>query len=334
MIDEAIAALAAGKSLDFTQAEGVMNEIMNGAAGEIKTAAYLTALSIKGETVEEIVGSAKAMREHATSLPADICALEIVGTGGDKSNSFNISTTSAIVLSSLGVKVAKHGNRAATSKCGAADVLEALGVKIDISPERSAEILREVGVCFLFAQKYHSAMKFVAPVRKSLPIHTVFNVLGPLTNPAKIKYQLMGVYDKELVEPMARVLSRLGIARGMVFFGTDGLDEISPSAPTIACRFEGEQFENLTITPADFGFETANKADLIGGTPAENAQITRAILQGEKSPRRNAVVMNASYGLNIYDGTPLEKAQKLVERALDDGTAYSKLQQYIKASNQ
>lgn len=334
MIDEAIAALAAGKSLDFTQAEGVMNEIMNGEAGEIKTAAYLTALSIKGETVEEIVGSAKAMREHATLLPADICALEIVGTGGDKSNSFNISTTSAIVLSSLGVKVAKHGNRAATSKCGAADVLEALGVKIDISPERSAEILREVGVCFLFAQKYHSAMKFVAPVRKSLPIHTVFNVLGPLTNPAKIKYQLMGVYDKELVEPMARVLSRLGIARGMVFFGTDGLDEISPSAPTIACRFEGEKFENLTITPADFGFETANKADLIGGTPAENAQITRAILQGEKSPRRNAVVMNASYGLNIYDGTPLEKAQKLVERALDDGAAYSKLQQYIKASNQ
>lgn len=333
MIDNAIMQLSLKQNLSFECAEAVMNEIMNGETTEIKTAAYLTALSIKGETVDEIVGSAKAMRDHATRLPSEIPALEIVGTGGDKSDSFNISTTSAIVLASLGVKVAKHGNRAATSKCGAADVLEALGVNINLSPEKSAELLEKVGICFLFAQKYHAAMKYVAPVRKSLPIHTVFNILGPLANPAKIRYQLMGVYSSELVEPMAHVLSRLGVERGMVFYGTDGLDEISPSAPTLACRFDGGKFENLTIYPDKMGLTLGKKSELVGGTPDENAKITRAVLSGEKGTRRNAVLLNASYALSVYRGITVAEAMEKVGKTIDDGSALKKLEEYIKVSN-
>ena len=227
MIKEAIVKLSKKEDLTFAEAREVMNEIMNGQASGVQMAAYLTALSLKGETTDEITASAVGMREHCIRLLHDVDALEIVGTGGDHANSFNISTTAALVTAAGGVAVAKHGNRAASSKCGAADVLEALGVNITISPERSAQLLKEINICFLFAQNYHIAMKYVAPVRRELGIRTVFNILGPLSNPAGAKRELMGVYDETLVEPLAHVMSRLGVSRGMVVFGQDSHDPVS-----------------------------------------------------------------------------------------------------------
>ena len=280
MIKEAIIELTNKKNLTYDTAKTVMDEIMSGEASPVQMSAYLTALAMKGETIEEITASAAGMREHGTGLKHDMDVLEIVGTGGDKSNSFNISTTSAMVIAAGGVPVAKHGNRAASSKSGAADVLEALGVKIDIEPEQSLKVLTETGICFLFAQKYHSAMKYVGPVRKELGIRTVFNILGPLTNPAAANMQVMGVYDEALVEPLARVLANLGVKRAMVVYGTDGLDEISASAPTKVCEVKDEEFTSYTITPEQFGFEPCDKSELVGGTPEENAAITREILDG------------------------------------------------------
>ena len=264
MIKEAIIKLSQKEDIGYDMAKAVMNEIMSGEATDVQKSAYLSELSMKGETIEEITGSAEEMRNHATKLPYTGDVLEIVGTGGDGSNSFNISTTAALVISAAGVKVAKHGNRAASSKSGAADVLEALGVNITISPEHSAELLREIGICFLFAQGYHGAMKYVGPIRKELGIRTIFNILGPLTNPAGATMQVMGVYDETLVEPMAEVLKNLGVKRGMVVYGQDKLDEISMSAPTSVCEIKDGNLTSYVITPEQFGFTRCEKAELEG----------------------------------------------------------------------
>ena len=335
MIKEAILKLTNKEDLTYDEALQVMNEIMSGEASEVQKSAYLTALAMKGETIEEITASAKEMRNHCVKFLNDMDVLEIVGTGGDKSNSFNISTTSSLVIAAAGVPVAKHGNRAASSKCGAADVLEALGVNITIPPAKSAQLLKEINICFLFAQNYHISMKHVGPIRKELGIRTIFNILGPLANPAGASLQVMGVYSEDLVEPMAQVLSNLGVKRGMVVYGQDCLDEISMSAPTTICEFGNGDFKKYVIEPERFGFEKCDKSVLVGGDPAENAAITRAILEGEKGPRRNAVAMNA--GAALYIGgkaDSFETGVRLAEEIIDSGKALETLQQFITLSNQ
>ena len=282
MIKEAIIKLSKKEDLTYKEAETVMNEIMSGEATPVQMSAYLTALSLKGETIDEITASAAGMRAHCVKLLHDMDVLEIVGTGGDGANSFNISTTSALVIAAGGVPVAKHGNRAASSKSGAADVLEALGVKITVSPEESARILKKINICFLFAQNYHFAMKYVAPIRKELGIRTVFNILGPLSNPAGANMELMGVYDETLVEPLAQVMAKLGVVKGMVVYGQDKLDEISMSAPTTVCEIRDGWFQSYQIRPEQFGYNSCAKEELAGGTPEENAQITRDILEGRE----------------------------------------------------
>ena len=333
MIKEAIQLLAQGNNLSKQQAYECMNEIMAGEASQIQMASYLTALSLKGETIDEITGSAGGMREHCIKILNDEDVLEIVGTGGDHSNSFNISTTSSLVIAASGIKVAKHGNRAASSKCGAADVLEALGVKIDISPKQSADLLKQIDICFLFAQNYHIAMKYVAPVRKELGIRTVFNILGPLTNPAGASMQIMGVYDETLVEPLARVLNNLGVKRAMVVYGEDGLDEISLSSSTQICEIHDGHYTCYKITPEQFGFERCLKEELVGGTPQENAKITLDILKGQKGPKRDAVLMNA--GAAIYIGGNAQDLQEgiaIARQMIDEGKALKKLEDFIQAS--
>ncbi|TCL60501.1 anthranilate phosphoribosyltransferase [Kineothrix alysoides] len=334
MIKEAIQKVVTKQDLSYQEAEAVMDEIMSGSASQIQMSAYLTALSLKGENIEEITASAAGMRKHCIRLLHDMEVLEIVGTGGDKSNSFNISTTSAIVVSAMGVPVAKHGNRAASSKCGAADVLEALGVNINISPEKSKELLEKIGICFLFAQNYHIAMKYVAPVRKELGIRTVFNILGPLSNPAGANMQLLGVYDEELVEPMAKVLANLGVKNAMVVFGQDGLDEISMSSPTTVCEVRNNEFKKYTLEPEQFGMVRCKKEELLGGTPEENAQITLSILKGEKGPKRDAVVLNSAAALYVADSSlTLQEAVCKVREAIDDGSAFKQLERFISLSN-
>ena len=334
MIKEAIIKLANKEDIGYDMAKEVMNEIMSGEASDIQKSAYLTALSMKGETIDEITASAKEMRNHAVKLLDDVEALEIVGTGGDKSNSFNISTTSSLVVSSGGVPVAKHGNRAASSKSGAADCLEALGVNITVSPAKSAQMLKEIGICFLFAQTYHTAMKYVGPVRKELGIRTIFNILGPLANPAGATMQVMGVYSEDLVEPLAKVLSNLGVKRAMVVYGQDQLDEISMSAPTTVCEINNGEFQTYVIRPEQFGFESCDKSELVGGTPQENAQITLDILNGEKGPKRNAVVMNSGAALYVAGkAESLEKGIRMAEDLIDSGKAKEKLDEFIAASN-
>nr|WP_325194718.1 anthranilate phosphoribosyltransferase [uncultured Oscillibacter sp.] len=335
MIKEAIIQLAAKQDLTYETAAAVMDEIMGGQASQIQMSAFLTALAMKGETIDEITACAASMRAHCVRLLHELDALEIVGTGGDGANSFNISTTSAFVVAAGGVPVAKHGNRAASSKCGAADVLEALGVNITLPPEKSAQLLAEQSFCFLFAQNYHISMKYVAPVRRELGIRTVFNILGPLSNPAGAKLELMGVYDEALVEPLAQVMSKLGVARGMVVFGQDKLDEISMSAPTSVCEIKDGWFQSYELTPEQFGYERCGKAQLVGGTPAENAAITRAILEGaERGPKRQAVCLNA--GAALYIGgkaATMEEGVKLAERLIDSGAARAKLEEVILRSN-
>ena len=271
---------------------------------------------------------------HAVKLLHDRDVLEIVGTGGDHSNSFNISTTSALVVAAAGVPVAKHGNRAASSKCGAADVLEALGVDITVSPEKSRQLLNNSNICFLFAQKYHLAMKYVAPVRKELAVRTIFNILGPLSTPAGANLQLMGVYDPALLAPLAGVMMRLGVYSGMVVYGQDGLDEISMSAPTDVCEIKDGKTASYTITPEQFGLTRCTREELVGGTPAENAAITRAILEGEKGPRRDAVLLNSAAALHIARGMPMEEGLALARETLDSGKALAKLEEFIRISNE
>lgn len=335
MIREVIISLSQKNDLSYDQAKAVMNEIMDGQASPVQMAAYLTALSLKGETIDEITASAAGMRAHCVKLLHDQNVLEIVGTGGDGANSFNISTTSALVVAAGGVPVAKHGNRAASSKSGAADVLEALGVNITLPPEQSARLLRNIGICFLFAQNYHIAMKYVAPIRRELGIRTVFNILGPLSNPAGANMELMGVYEEALVEPLAQVMAKLGVTRGMVVYGQDKLDEISASAPTTVCEIRDGWFQSYQITPEQFGYSRCDKSELAGGGPAENAAITRAIVDGtERGAKRQAVCLNA--GAALYIGgkaATTEEGVRLAESLLDSGAALKKLDQFIAESN-
>ncbi|MDO4490793.1 MAG: anthranilate phosphoribosyltransferase [Lachnospiraceae bacterium] len=338
MIKEAIVKIVNKEDLTYNEAYTVMNEIMSGETTPTQNAAFLAALSTKSakaETTDEIAGCAAAMRAHATKVETGMDVFEIVGTGGDNAQSFNISTTSALVAAAGGMKVAKHGNRAASSLCGTADCLEALGVNIQQDPELCVKLLQEVGMCFFFAQKYHSSMKYVGAIRKELGFRTVFNILGPLTNPGAPTMQLLGVYDEYLVEPLAQVLISLGIKRGMVVYGTDKLDEISMSAPTKVCEIKDGWFKSYTIKPEDFGFERCTKEDLKGGTPEENAQITRAILKGEeRGHKRSAVLMNA--GASLYIGGKADSFQQGVQLAaelIDSGKAYETLEKMILVSN-
>ena len=335
MIKEAIIKLSKKQDLAYAEAEAVMDEIMSGQATPVQMSAYLTALALKGETIDEITASAAGMRAHCIKLLHNLDVLEIVGTGGDGSNSFNISTTSSLVIAAGDVPVAKHGNRAASSKSGAADVLETLGVKITLTPERSAEILKKINICFLFAQNYHIAMKYVAPIRKELGIRTVFNILGPLSNPAGANMELMGVYDQSLVEPLAQVMANLGVNRGMVVYGQDSLDEISMCAPTSVCEIRDGKFTSYEITPEQFGYERCEKGALTGGTPAENAEITKAILKGEeKGPKRQAVCLNAGAALYIAGkAASIEEGVKLAESLIDSGAALKKLEEFVEETN-
>ncbi|MCR5145445.1 MAG: anthranilate phosphoribosyltransferase [Lachnospiraceae bacterium] len=337
MIKEAIEKIVNKGDLTYDEAYSVMNEIMSGESTPTQNAAFLSALSTKSakaETTDEIAGCAAAMREHATKVETGMDVFEIVGTGGDNAHSFNISTTSALVAAAGGMKVAKHGNRAASSLCGTADCLEALGVNINQDPERCVELLNEVGMCFFFAQKYHSSMKFVGAIRRELGFRTVFNILGPLTNPASPKMQLLGVYDEYLVEPLAQVLISLGVERGMVVYGLNKLDEISLCAPTKICEIKDGWFKSYEISPEDFGMKMCTPEDLKGGTPEENAHITRAILNGEKGPKRDAVLLNA--GASLYIGgkaDSFEKGVKLAAEIIDSGKALETLEKFIEVSN-
>ena len=337
MIKEAIVKIVSKGDLTYDEAYTVMNEIMSGQTTPTQNAAFLAALSTKSaraETTDEIAGCAAAMRAHATKVETGMELFEIVGTGGDNAHSFNISTTSALVAAAGGVKVAKHGNRAASSQCGTADCLEALGVNIQQSPEKCVELLREVGMCFFFAQKYHSSMKYVGAIRKELGFRTVFNILGPLTNPGTPSMQLLGVYDDYLVQPLAQVLISLGVRRGMVVYGQDKLDEISLSAPTTVCEIKDGWFKSRVITPEDFGFARCTREDLKGGTPAENAAITRAILNGAQGHKRNAVLLNAGAALYIAGkADTMADGVALAGELIDSGSATRTLEKLIVVSN-
>lgn len=337
MIKEAIVKIVNKEDLTYDEAYTVMNEIMNGETSSTQNAAFLASLSTKSakaETTDEIAGCAAAMRDHATKVETGMDVFEIVGTGGDNAQSFNISTTAAIIAASGGIKVAKHGNRAASSSSGTADCLEALGVNISQSPQKCVELLNEVGMCFFFAQQYHSSMKYVGAIRRELGFRTVFNILGPLTNPASPKMQLLGVYDAYLVEPLAQVLINLGVKRGMVVYGMDKLDEISLSSPTKICEIKDGWFKSYVIKPEDFGFERCTKDDLKGGTPDDNARITRAILRGKKGHQRNAVLLNA--GAVLYIGgkaDSMKEGVSLAAELIDSGKALQTLEKLIEASN-
>ena len=337
MIKEAIVKIVNKQDLTYDEAYCVMNEIMSGETTPTQNAAFLAALSTKSaraETTDEIAGCAAAMRAHAVKVETGMELFEIVGAGGDNAHSFNISTTSALVAAAGGIKMAKHGNRAASSKCGTADCLEALGVKIDQDPDKCVELLKEAGMCFFFAQKYHTSMKYVGAIRKELGFRTVFNILGPLTNPGSPDIQLLGVYDEYLVETLAQVLINLGVKRGMVVYGQDKLDEISMSAPTKICEFKDGWFRSYVIAPEDFGFERCRKEDLVGGTPDENAGITRSVLNGEQGPRRNAVLMNAGAALYLCGkAETLKDGVLLAGELIDSGKAAAVLEKLIEVSN-
>ena len=337
MIKEAIEKIVNKNDLTYDEAYAVMNEIMNGETSATQNAAFLSALSTKSakaETTDEIAGCAAAMREHATGVNTGMDIFEIVGTGGDNAGSFNISTTSALVAAAGGMKVAKHGNRAASSLCGTADCLEALGVNINQDPELCKKLLQEVGMCFFFAQKYHTSMKYVGAIRRELGFRTVFNILGPLTNPARPSRQLLGVYDEYLVIPLAQVLVSLGVKKGMVVYGQDKLDEISMSAPTTVCEINNGWYKSYTITPEQFGLERCTREDLRGGSPAENAELTRAVLRGEKGAKRDAVLLNA--GASLYIGEKADSIAQGIELAreiIDSGRAEQLLEKFIRISN-
>lgn len=334
MIKEAILKVSRHEDLTYDEAYITMDEIMDGEASEVQMSAYLTAMSMKGETIEEITASAEAMRAHCVRLLNDEEVLEIVGTGGDGSNTFNISTTSSIVISAAGVPVAKHGNRSASSKCGAADVLEELGVNIYIEPEKSLKCLKEINLCFLFAQNYHLSMKYVAGVRKELSIRTIFNILGPLTSPAGASMEVLGVYERDLIEPLADVLKNLGVKSAMVVYGLDGMDEISASDRTVVCELKNGKTMTYELSPEYFDMEIASKEDLVGGDAKENAQITLSILRGEKGPKRNAVLLNSAAGLYVAGKVgSLKEGVELAEEVIDSGRALEQLEKFIEVTN-
>ncbi len=337
MIKEAIMKIVGKEDLTYEEAYQVMNEIMSGETSQTQNAAFLAGLSTKSakaETIDEISGCAAAMREHATKADIKEKVLEIVGTGGDHAHSFNISTTAAFVIAAAGVKVAKHGNRAASSLSGTADCLEALGVNIQQDPELCARLIADPGMCFFFAQKYHTSMKYVGALRRELGVRTVFNILGPLTNPARPAYMLLGVYDEYLVETLAKVLSSLGVEHGMVVYGMDKLDEISLSAPTKICELRNGWYRTYTITPEQFGFARCSKEDLQGGTPEENARTTRGILAGTLTgPKRDTVLLNA--GAAIYIGGKAGSMEEGIRKAaemIDSGAALRKLEAFVEKS--
>lgn len=339
MIREAIEKIVQKQDLTYDEAYAVMNEIMNGETTATQNAAFLAALSTKSakaETIDEIKGCAMAMREHALAVDGgDRDTFEIVGTGGDRAGSFNISTTSAFVAAAAGMKVSKHGNRAASSKSGTADCLEALGANISLEPEQAIELLDKTGFCFFFAQKYHASMKYVGAIRRELGFRTVFNILGPLTNPIHNKKQLLGVYDEYLVQPLAQVLSGMGVKDGMVVYGQEKLDEITAVGPTSVCEFHDGWYRSYVITPEEFGFTRCSKEDLVGGTPEENAQITRDILSGkERGPKRDTVLMNA--GASLYIGgkaASMAEGVKLAAELIDSGAALKALENFVEESN-
>lgn len=334
MIKEAVKQVVEGKDLSYDTAKQVMNEIMSGEASQMLVSAYLVALRMKGETIDEITASAEGMRSHAESFPYEGDLLEIVGTGGDEANSFNISTTSALIVSAAGIPVAKHGNRSVSSKSGAADVLEAAGVDINISPQKSADVLKKIGISFMFAQKYHPAMKNVGPVRKEIGLRTIFNILGPLTNPAHANFQLLGVYDESLVKPLAEVLVKLGVKKGMVVYGQDRLDEISLSANTTCAEIDNGKITEYVINPEDYGFTKCEKDALAGGDGAENAKILRAVLDGsDKGAKRDAAVLNSAACIHIFKGVSMEDAIKEANEVIDSGKALTQLDRFVELTN-
>ena len=334
MIKDAISLLVKGNDLSTEMMTTVMEEIMTNEATDAQKASFLTALAMKGETIDEITAAAKVMRSHCERFLNDMDVLEIVGTGGDGSNTFNISTLSAIVASAAGIPVAKHGNRAASSKCGTADCLEALGVKIDIAPALSAQLLKDIDICFLFAQKYHTAMRFVGGVRKETGIRTPFNILGPLANPAGANMQLLGVYSEDLIEPLAHVLCNLGVKRAMVVYGTDSIDEISLSAPTKVCEFRGNNSKTYEITPEQYGFTRCAKEDLVGGTPEDNAKIALDILNDQPGPKLDAVLLNAGAAIYIAsDNITMEDAIAKARVLIESGAAKKQLETFIEKTN-
>ncbi len=338
MIKEAIVKVVSKEDLTYDEAYAVMSEIMSGKTTATQNAAFLAALSTKStraETIEEISGCAAAMRERAIPVETGMDTLEIVGTGGDNAHSFNISTTSMFVLAAGGVKVAKHGNRAASSGSGAADCLEALGINLYQNPELCVRLLREVGACFMFAQKYHTSMKYVGAIRRELGFRTVFNILGPITNPAHPSMMLLGVYDEYLVEPMARVLNALGVKRALVVHGQDRLDEVSISAPTTVCELNNGEYTSYVIQPEDFGLTRGQKEQIVGGSPEENANITRDIVSGrETGVRRDIVLMNAGAAFYVADKvSSIAEGVKLAGQVIDSGAAMEALAAMIRVSN-
>lgn len=334
MIKEAIYELVNGRHLPFDTAKQAMSEIMSGKASTSQIGGFLTALRLKGETIEEITAFALAMREKCNMVKHSGEVLEIVGTGGDEANTFNISTTAGFVIAAGGVRVAKHGNRSVSSKCGAADCLEALGAKLELNATQNAKMIAKTGMCFMFAPVYHSSMKYAAPVRRELGVRTVFNILGPLGNPAGATMQLMGVYAQELVEPLAKVLSNLGVKHGAVVHGYDGLDEITSSNKTLVCEINDGKFNTYTLDPKDYGINYSTPKELVGGDKNVNAKITRNILEGEKGSKRNAVLLNAGMSLHlakpelsIADG--IEFAKELI----DSGKALQELNTFVEYSH-
>lgn len=335
MIKEAIYDVINGKNLDFATAKQAMKEIMEGTATNAQIGGFLTALRLKGETIDEITAFAQAMREKCSVVKHDRDVFEIVGTGGDEANTFNISTTAGFVIASAGVQVAKHGNRSVSSKCGAADCLEALGTNLDLNAQQNTKMLNKTGMCFMFAPLYHASMKYAAPVRRELGIRTVFNILGPLGNPAGATMQLMGVYAEELVEPLAQVLANLGVKRGAVVFGYDRLDEITACNKTLVCEINNGQLNVYTLDPRDYGMNYAKSEELVGGDKFVNAQITRNILCGEKGAKRNAVILNAGMSLHLAQSDlSIADGIKLASHLIDSGKARYQMEQFIKYSNE
>lgn len=334
MINTAIAKLAAGQNLAGTETREAFNQIMSGGATNAQIAAFITAMRMKGETIDEITACAQVLREKCSRIHTQGDVLDIVGTGGDCANTFNISTTSAFVISAAGQPVAKHGNRSVSSKSGAADVLEALGVKIDLPAEKNEELLQKINLCFLFAQSCHASMRYAGPVRKEIGIRTIFNIIGPLANPAFASLQLLGVYQKELVLPLARVLSNLGVKRGIVVYGNDGLDEVTVSSTNTMAEINNGKVTEYIFDPADLGFKRCSKDDLVGGDAQENVQITTNILNGtERGSKRDAVILNSAVSLYLGGKGSIKECAALAEETIDSGRAYEKLQQLVKLSN-
>ena len=337
MIVEAINKVIKGQDLNFDVAKAVMGEMMDGTATHGQMGAFLAALRMKGESIDEITGSALAMREKAIPLNQEVHdVMDIVGTGGDEVGTFNISTTTAFVVAAGGVSVAKHGNRSVSSKSGAADVLEKLGINIVLTAEQSRKILEEINLCFMFAQTYHSSMKHCAPVRKEMGVRTIFNILGPLANPAGANLQLMGVYDENLVEPLARVLSNLGVKRGMVVYGCDGLDEATLTTRTKVCEIEKGVLRSYYLDPEELGLKRCTLAELIGGDAEENAKITRSILNGtEQGAKRDVVVLNSALCLYLAGkAATIKSAIPLARQLIASGAAIKKLEDFVRLSNE